>query len=71
MNAAIVTDSTLQLTQDLIEEVEADRRISLIKKGDNIQSIVFNLTFFTRGIPTAPSIEISLPYNKNMADIAN
>lgn len=33
MNAAVVTDSALQLTRDLVEEVEADWRTSLTGKG--------------------------------------
>ncbi|PCG88965.1 Hypothetical protein PENO1_107300 [Penicillium occitanis (nom. inval.)] len=71
MNAAVVTDSALQLSRDLVEEVEADWRTSLTKEGDDVQSIVFNLAVFTRGISAAPSIEIGLPYNKNMADVAD
>uniref|UniRef100_A0A093V3L9 Acetyl-CoA hydrolase n=1 Tax=Talaromyces marneffei PM1 TaxID=1077442 RepID=A0A093V3L9_TALMA len=71
MNAAVVTDSALQLTRDLVEEVEADWRTSLTGKRDHVQNIVYNLAVSTRGISAAPSIEIGLPYNKNMADIAD
>jgi hypothetical protein len=68
MNAAVLTDSALQLTRDLVEEVEADWRTS--GQRDHIQNIVYNLAVSTRGISAAPSIEIGLPYNKNMAGIA-
>lgn len=71
MNAAVVTDSALQLTRDLVEEVEADWRTSLTKARYDVQNIVFNLAVLTRGISAATSIEIGLPYNKNIADIAD
>ena len=71
MNAAVVTDSALQLARDLVKEVEADWRTSLTGKGDNIQNIVYNLAILSRGISAGPSIEIGLPYNKDMADIAD
>ncbi|EED24643.1 conserved hypothetical protein [Talaromyces stipitatus ATCC 10500] len=70
MNAAVVTDSALQLARDLVREVEADWRTSLTGKRDDVQNIVYNLAVFTRGISVTPSTEIGLPYNKNMADIA-
>jgi hypothetical protein len=71
MNAAIVTDSALQLARELVEEVEADWRTSLTGKDDNVQDLVYNYAVLTRGISAAPSSEIGLPYNKNMADIAD
>jgi hypothetical protein len=71
MNAAVVTDSALQLARDLVQEVEADWRTSLTGKRDDVQNIVYNLAVFTRGISASPSTEIGLPYNKNMADIAD
>ncbi|KAJ6034684.1 uncharacterized protein N7446_009438 [Penicillium canescens] len=71
MNAAVVTDSALQLARDLVQEVEADWRTSLTGKGDDVQNIVYNLAVFNRGICASPSTEIGLPYNKNMADIAD
>ncbi|KAL4746297.1 hypothetical protein BDW72DRAFT_38445 [Aspergillus terricola var. indicus] len=71
MNAAVVTDSALQLARELVEEVEADWRTSLTGKRDNVQNLVYNYAVLTRGISAAPSREIGLPYNKNMADIAD
>ncbi|KAJ6103808.1 hypothetical protein N7486_004030 [Penicillium sp. IBT 16267x] len=71
MNAAVVTDSALQLARDLVQQVEADWRTSLPGKRDNVQTIVYNLAGFTRGIRASPSTEIGLPYNKNMADVAD
>ncbi|RLL99449.1 hypothetical protein CFD26_104363 [Aspergillus turcosus] len=71
MNAAVVTDSALQLARDLVQEVEADWRTSLRGKGDDVQNIVYKLAVFTRGICASPSTEIGLPYNVNMADIAD
>jgi len=70
MNAAVVTDSALQLARDLVQEVEVDWRTSLTGRRDNVQNIIYNLALYTRGISAAPSTEIGLPYNKNMADIA-
>ncbi|EER45167.1 conserved hypothetical protein [Histoplasma capsulatum H143] len=71
MNAAVVTDSALQLARDLVQEVEADWRTPLTGRKDNVQNIVYNLAVLTRGIPSTPSTEIGLPYNKNMADVAD
>ncbi|KAL4779928.1 hypothetical protein BJX76DRAFT_339386 [Aspergillus varians] len=71
MNAAVVTDTTLQLAQDLVKDLEADWRTTLTsEKNDNIQNLVFNLAVMNRGGSTAPSMEIGLPYNKNMANVA-
>ncbi|CAI7624709.1 unnamed protein product [Penicillium pancosmium] len=71
MNAAVVTDSALQLARDFVREVEADWHTSPTGKRDNVQHIVYNLAVSTRGICASPSTEIGLPYNKNMADIAD
>ncbi|KAL4982461.1 hypothetical protein BDW68DRAFT_57779 [Aspergillus falconensis] len=71
MNAAVVTDSALQLARDLVEDVEADWHTSLTGERDNVQNIVYNFAVLARGISAAPSTEIGLPYNKNMADIAD
>ncbi|KAJ5581926.1 hypothetical protein N7535_000546, partial [Penicillium sp. DV-2018c] len=70
MNAAVVTDSALKLAQDLVQEVEADWRTSLSGRTDDVQTIVYNLSVYNRGISATPSTEIGLPYNKNMADVA-
>ncbi|KAJ5779690.1 hypothetical protein N7457_007410 [Penicillium paradoxum] len=70
MNAAVVTDSALKLAQDLVQEVEDDWCTSLTVRRDDIQNIVYNLAVYNRGISAAPSPEVGLPYNKNMADIA-
>ncbi|KAL5340459.1 hypothetical protein BJX70DRAFT_361012 [Aspergillus crustosus] len=71
MNAAVVTDSALQLAQDLVKEVEAGWRASLRGKPHDIQTLVYEIAIASRGISGAPSTEIDLPYNKNMADVAN
>ncbi|KAL4883353.1 hypothetical protein BJY04DRAFT_216652 [Aspergillus karnatakaensis] len=71
MNAAVVSDSALQLARDLVKDVEADWGSSLINMGENVQSIVYKLAGLNRGISGAPSSEIGLPYNKNMADVAD
>ncbi|KAL1856690.1 hypothetical protein Plec18170_003661 [Paecilomyces lecythidis] len=62
MNAAVVTDSALRLARDLTEEVEAD--------WDNVQGIIFDLAASYRGINPTPSMEIGLPYNKDIAGVA-
>ncbi|CDM34525.1 hypothetical protein DTO006G1_533 [Penicillium roqueforti] len=69
MNAAIVTDSALQLARDLVQEVVDDWSTST-PSIDNLQEMVFNVACFTRGIDATPSIEIGLPYNKHMSDVA-
>lgn len=71
MNAAVVTDSALQLAQHLVQEVEAEWRDSLSGKEDSTQTIVYKLAALNRGISATPSVEIGLPYNKNMADLAD
>ena len=74
MNAAVVTDSALQLARQLVQDVEAEWGNSLsgpLEEKDDIQNIVYNLAVWKRGISAAPSMEIGLPYNKNMADIAD
>lgn len=70
MNAAVVTDRALKLARDLVQEVEADWRTSLTRIREDVQNIVYNLAVYYRGISAAPFTEIGLPYNKNMADIA-
>ncbi|KAL2802457.1 hypothetical protein BJX63DRAFT_440933 [Aspergillus granulosus] len=71
MNAAVVTDSALQLARDLVKEVEADWHTSLTEEMDSVQNAVYYLAVFGRGMSPAPSTEIGLPYNKDMADIAD
>ncbi|KAJ9217494.1 hypothetical protein DTO166G4_1125 [Paecilomyces variotii] len=71
MNAAVVTDSALQLARGLAEEVEADWRTSRTGEKDHVQKVVYNYAVLARGISAEPSAEIGLPYNKNMADVAN
>ncbi|OKL55762.1 hypothetical protein UA08_09044 [Talaromyces atroroseus] len=71
MNAAVVTDSALQLARDLVKEVEEDWRTSLTGEKDDVQTLVYNYAVLTRGMSAAPSTEIGLPYNRNMADIAD
>ncbi|RAK78531.1 uncharacterized protein BO72DRAFT_467795 [Aspergillus fijiensis CBS 313.89] len=70
MNAAVVTDSALQLTQDLVKEVEADWRTSLSGRKGNVQTVVYTLAALSRGIFAPPSMEVGLPYNENLADTA-
>ncbi|RDW70580.1 uncharacterized protein DSM5745_08091 [Aspergillus mulundensis] len=70
MNAAVVTDSALQLARDLVNDVEAVWRTLRRGKRDDIQNIVYNLSVYNRGISATPSTEIGLPYNKDMADVA-
>jgi hypothetical protein len=71
MNAAVVTDSALRLARDLVKDLEADWRTCLTIEGDNnVQNLVFNLAVMNRGSSEAPSTEIGLPYNKDVADVA-
>ncbi|CAG7948750.1 unnamed protein product [Penicillium salamii] len=69
MNAAVVTDSALQLGQNLIQDVENDWRSS--GQSGDVQSIIYNLAVYNRGIDPTPSMEVGLPYSKHMADIAD
>lgn len=71
MNAAVVTDSALQLARDLVQEVEADWRTSLTGKGSDLQTIVYQHALLNRRISASPSTERGLPYNESMADLAD
>ncbi|KAF3030452.1 hypothetical protein E8E15_004294 [Penicillium rubens] len=70
MNAAVVTDSALQLARDLVQEVVDDWSTSVPSPVDNLQKLVFNIACMTRSIDLTPSTEIGLPYNKHMSDVA-
>ncbi|KAE8371592.1 hypothetical protein BDV26DRAFT_275762 [Aspergillus bertholletiae] len=70
MNAALVTDSALQLARDLVQGMEEDWVSSTLLPDGNFQGMVFNAACITRGILPTPSVEIGLPYNKHMADVA-
>lgn len=69
MNAAVVTDSALQLACDLVQEVMDDYD-SYGTPSDSLQRVVFNASCLSRGIMPTPSVEIGLPYNRDMADVA-
>lgn len=71
MNAAVVTDTALQFAQDLVKDLETDWHATLTSERNNdVQNLVFNLAVMNRGDSAAASVEIGLPYNKNMADVA-
>ncbi|CAG8907789.1 unnamed protein product [Penicillium egyptiacum] len=70
MNAAVVTDSALQLARDLVQEVADDWSTSIPSPVGDLQKLVFNIACMTRGIDATPSAEIGLPYNKYMSDVA-
>jgi hypothetical protein len=70
MNAAVVTDSALQLAQELVQDVKDDWSPSTLSRIDDIQTLVFRVACVTRGIDTTPSAEVGLPYNKHMSDVA-
>jgi hypothetical protein len=70
MNAAVVTDSALQLARDLVQEVEHDWGTSAMSLFDDIQTLVFKAACITRGVDATPSAEVGLPYNKHMSDVA-
>ncbi|KAF5854780.1 hypothetical protein ETB97_011711, partial [Aspergillus alliaceus] len=70
MSAALVTDSALQLARDLVQEVVDDWATSTLSPDENLQDLVFKAACITRGILPTPSAEIGLPYNKDMADVA-
>lgn len=69
MNAAVVTDGALQLARDLVQEVMDDYD-SYGTPSDSLQRVVFNASCMSRGIMPTPSVELGLPYNKDMADVA-
>jgi hypothetical protein len=69
MNAAVVTDSALRLARDLVQEV-VDDWAAFDSRVDSLQELVFTTSSIKRGILPTPSIEIGLPYNKDMADVA-
>lgn len=70
MNASIVTDSALQIAKNLTEEVEAEWHTSGVLESDDVQSVIFKIATFLHGESPSASVEIGLPYNKNMADVA-
>ncbi|KAE8139703.1 hypothetical protein BDV38DRAFT_39620 [Aspergillus pseudotamarii] len=70
MNAALVTDSALQLARGLVQEVVDDWASAPRSPDENIQDLVFKAACVTRRILPIPSAEIGLPYNKHMADVA-
>ncbi|KAJ5777259.1 hypothetical protein N7520_000505 [Penicillium odoratum] len=71
MNAAVVTDSALQIARDLVEEVVADCRTSKFSPGDKFQEFFFGIACIANGSPTTPSLEIGLPYNEHMDEVAH
>ncbi|KAJ5176870.1 uncharacterized protein N7482_002747 [Penicillium canariense] len=70
MNAALVTDGALQLARDLVQVVVDDWASSTLSPDENFQDLVFRAACITRGILPTPSVEVGLPYNKHMADVA-
>ncbi|KAJ5548918.1 hypothetical protein N7513_006152 [Penicillium frequentans] len=69
MNAAVVTDGALQLARDLVKEL-IDDYDNYGTPSDSLQRVVFNASCMSRGSMPTPSVEIGLPYNKDMADVA-
>ncbi|KAJ5538207.1 hypothetical protein N7494_007686 [Penicillium frequentans] len=69
MNAAVVTDGALQLACDLVQELMDDYD-NYGTPSDSLQRVVFNASCMSRGIMPTPSVEIGLPYNKDMTDVA-
>lgn len=70
MNAAVVTDSALQLARDMVQEVVA----GWPETGADdmlVQKMVFTAACHARGKDMSPSLEIGLPYNKDMSDVAD
>ncbi|KAJ6180858.1 hypothetical protein N7519_011319 [Penicillium mononematosum] len=70
MNAAVVTDSALQLARDLVQEVIDDWSASAPSYVDGLQKLVFNLACHNSGIDVTPSSETGLPYGKEISDVA-
>ena len=70
MNAALVTDGALQLARDLVQEVMDDWTAPSSFPDADIDELVFKATCLTRGVIPTPSLEIGLPYDKRMADVA-
>ncbi|KAJ5088391.1 hypothetical protein N7456_012007 [Penicillium angulare] len=70
MNAAVVTDSALQLARDLVQDVVNDWGRHIRQSDEPLQELVFNLAILSRGGDSDPSTEVGLPYNKDAADIA-
>ncbi|KAJ5917124.1 hypothetical protein N7466_010678 [Penicillium verhagenii] len=69
MNAAVVTDGAIQLARDLVQVVVEDYASNGIP-SESLQQLIFNACSISRGIVPTPSAEIGLPYNKDMADVA-
>ncbi|KAE8150660.1 hypothetical protein BDV25DRAFT_154053 [Aspergillus avenaceus] len=71
MNAALVTDCALQLARDMAQEVEGGWETSILPQDLDFQELIFNAACITRGSDLTPSAEIGLPYNKQVADVAD
>ncbi|PYH71004.1 uncharacterized protein BO88DRAFT_423807 [Aspergillus vadensis CBS 113365] len=69
MNAVLMTDSALHLARDMVKEVEADWLSTRPPARNDVQTLVYNLSMINRDVSAAPSTEVGLPYNKNMADV--
>ncbi|KAL5363557.1 hypothetical protein BJX96DRAFT_187077 [Aspergillus floccosus] len=70
MNAALVTDSALQLGRDLVQETVDDWAASSTSPTKTFQEFFFKTACVSRGILPTPSPEVGLPYNEHMADVA-
>ncbi|KAJ5388621.1 hypothetical protein N7509_011162 [Penicillium cosmopolitanum] len=70
MNAAVVTNSTLQLAQDMLKELVHEWD-TCETTNDKLQWLVFKTVAIAQGSSTDPAFEIGPLYNEKMADVAN
>ncbi|TKX20292.1 hypothetical protein C1H76_7545 [Elsinoe australis] len=70
MNATVITDAALQLAQDLIDEAVSSWP-DLHNDSSVLQNVVFAMACMSRKGSMEPSLELGLPYNKDLADVAD
>ncbi|KZZ92551.1 hypothetical protein AAL_06177 [Moelleriella libera RCEF 2490] len=70
MSATIVTETALQLARELIQEV-TDNVAAELSQGLKMQQLIYCAASIARGKPTMGSVKLGLPFNKDLADIAD
>ncbi|RMD42306.1 hypothetical protein DV735_g2834, partial [Chaetothyriales sp. CBS 134920] len=70
MTASIITDSALQLAQELIQETVADMPRGFPKDSMGLQKLVYVSSCLRSGKGMSPDIHLGLTFSLEMADVA-
>ncbi|RMZ78855.1 hypothetical protein DV738_g3704, partial [Chaetothyriales sp. CBS 135597] len=70
MTASIITDSALQLAEELIQETVADMPSQFPQDSIGLQQLVYASLSMRRGKRMTPDTHLGLTFSLNMADIA-